>query len=154
MIGFGGVWESGRVLELSSGLTTSRLTLSDGRVYWSAQPLWLPVGAGVGGGVGLVAAIPAQSIETIPGGLAIGWLAAQIATNSQMRIGWKYFSFVGAQQVDWLVPGWHPREKLSLGVQVGNSVALRAAGFRSLSMIEELDGYGVELRLVGSWLVN
>ncbi len=148
MLGIRNILDSPMVLELASGWTTSRIALPDGRIYWSAQPVWLPVGALAGFAGGILVALPLNDPKPIPVGLVYGWIAAQIVTNSEMRLGTKYLSAIGAQQVDWLVPGWHPREKLSLGVQLGNAVAFRAMGTRSISSIDELNHYGTEFRLV------
>ncbi|MBK9578485.1 MAG: hypothetical protein IPK50_11395 [Fibrobacterota bacterium] len=151
MIGLRNLRDEPNLLELSSGLTTSRIVLPDGRIYWSAQPVWLPVGALAGGAIGVILVIPHEGPEPIAVGMAVGWITAQILTNSEMRIGTKNISAIGAQQLDWLVPGWHPREKLSAGIQLGNSIAFRVMGTRSFSAIEDLNQFGVEFRLVANY---
>ncbi len=79
--------------------------------------------------------------------MRVGWIVAQALTNSEMRMGPMYLTVIGAHQLDLLVPGWHPREKLSLGIQLGDVVAVRAMGNRSFSYIDGLNHYGVEFRL-------
>lgn len=129
--------------ELSSGVTSTIASLKDGRTYVSLQPVF-PIGAGL---TGLILGAGAGSSGSLIGGGA-GWLAAQILTNSEARLGPEYFSVFGAHQLDLFVPGWHPREKIVLGLDGGYGVRLRAGAFRSFSSIDALDGFGFEGRLL------
>ncbi|GEM_PF-5088035 len=144
MLGYRTLLDDSKVLDLSYGLTTSRIKLPDGRIYWSAQPVWGAAGALA---VGARSALFDRDLESIPGAMRVGWIVAQALTNSEMRMGPMYLTVIGAHQLDLLVPGWHPREKLSLGIQLGDVVAVRAMGNRSFSYIDGLNHYGVEFRL-------
>ncbi|MEN9355624.1 MAG: hypothetical protein RL318_2949 [Fibrobacterota bacterium] len=129
--------------ELASGVTSTIARLKDGRTYGSVQPVF-PIGGGL---TGLILGAGAGSSGSLIGG-GIGWLAGQILTNSEARVGSEHFSVFGAHQLDLFVPGWHPREKITLGVDGGYGVRLRAGAFRSFSSIGDLDGFGFEGRIL------
>lgn len=138
MLGIGG-----RDGELASGVTTTLASLKDGRTYVSIQPVF-PIGAGL---TGLILGAGAGSSGSLIGGGA-GWLAGQILTNSEARLGSRYVSVFGAHQLDLFVPGPHPREKITLGLDGGYGVRVRAGAFRSFCSIDALDHFGFEGRLL------
>jgi len=128
---------------VSSGVTTTVASPRRGGTMVSVQPIF-PASLAL---AGAVVGLPIK-LEAAGGGALIGWLAGQILTNSEARAGLPVLSVYGAHQLDLFVPGWHPREKLSVGMEAGQLVLVRVAGFRSFSSVQSLDGYGAEVRLV------
>lgn len=128
---------------LASGVTTTVARLEDRRTYVSIQPVF-PAATGL---MGLILVGGAGHGSGEVGG-GIGWLAGQILTNSEAKVGSEHLSIFGAHQLDLFVPGPHPREKISLGLEAGYGVMARVAGFRSFCSIGPLDQLGVEFRLV------
>lgn len=123
---------------LASGVGTSLVVLPDGRAFVSAQPL-VPASASLAGGI---------LGGGDGGGFLLGWFVGQILSNSEVQFGNRRVSVWGGHRLDLLVPGLHPAERLSLGLQAGNQIAVRLGGQRSISSIEKLDGWAIEGRLV------
>jgi len=133
----------------ASGLTTTFVSLADGRSYVSVQPLF-PMGLGVaglvtGGGVGL--AFGEGPGACLAGGV-VGWGIGQVLTEGELWMGSRNASVFVAHQLDLLLPGLHPREKISLGIDAGHIVRGRVGVFRSFCSIGALDRVGFEGRLV------
>lgn len=131
-------WRENGSTSLASGLGVGMCALEDGRNFYSLQPM-LPLPTALGGAI-----VANRAGE----GFFFGWLAGQILTNSEARFGGDVFSVWGAQRFDFLLPDWHPRERLSTGIQLGTKQALRLGAFRSLSSIKALDVWGVEARFL------
>jgi hypothetical protein len=138
--------DPGTWLEAISGLNATWLRRAGKPDLVSGQSL-IPVTGGLGGyAVGWALSGGRKSgAEFLGTGL---FAIPMILSNLEYQWGWKALRGTASHQFDLFLPGWSPREKLAVGIQVGNRVRARLEGFRSLASIPELDGWGAQGRLI------
>ncbi len=142
---------------LMVGLPYSYLTSDHGPGRMSIPGL-LPIGTGLAVllPVSLGAMLYAPDDHALGYGLGIGAEAAGIAalcmvalTDADLSVGTPWASIYGTQRFDLLWPGWHPRERVSAGAQIGvPGCFLRFGAFHSFATLSAHSGSGYEWRIV------